>query len=47
MAKVTTPVAWCVWADQGSFGMVALYFKKVDQITADFAAVGGDIEKRS
>lgn len=40
------PVAMCVWADSGSVGVVAFYFKKVDQIKADFVTIRGDVEKR-
>jgi hypothetical protein len=41
------PVAMCVWADNGSVGVVAFYFKKVDQIKADFVKVRGEVEKRN
>jgi hypothetical protein len=40
------PVAMCVWVDSGSVGLVAVYFKKVDQIKNDFVTIRGQIEKR-
>ncbi|HZN17929.1 MAG TPA: hypothetical protein VFB84_07030 [Micromonosporaceae bacterium] len=40
------PVAMCVWADNGSLGVIAFYFKQVDQIKADFVTVRGEVEKR-
>lgn len=40
------PVAMCVWADNGSVGVVAFYFKKVDQIKAEFVTIRGEVEKR-
>ncbi|HET8661654.1 MAG TPA: hypothetical protein VFM55_21985 [Micromonosporaceae bacterium] len=40
------PMAMCVWADNGSMGVVVFYFKKVDQIKAEFVKVRGEVEKR-
>jgi hypothetical protein len=40
-------LAVCAWADNGSVGMIAVYFKKVDDIKGDFAAMRGEIEKKT
>jgi hypothetical protein len=40
-------LAVCAWADNGSVGMIAIYWKKVDDIKGDFAALRGEIEKKA
>jgi hypothetical protein len=42
-----TPLAVCAWADNGSVGMIAVYFKTVDQIKGEFVALRGEIEQKA
>jgi hypothetical protein len=39
-------VAMCVWADAGSVGLVAIYFKKVSQIKDEFVQIRGEVEQK-
>jgi hypothetical protein len=38
-------LAVCVWADNGSVGMIAWYFKSVDKVKGEFVKLRGQIEK--
>ncbi|HET9518328.1 MAG TPA: hypothetical protein VFO77_11425, partial [Actinoplanes sp.] len=40
-------LAICAWADSGSVGMIAAYFKSVEDIKPDFVDLRGEIEKVS
>ncbi len=41
------PVGVCVWADKGSVGMIAIYFKSAKETQAEFLAIRAAVEKRS
>jgi hypothetical protein len=36
----------CAWADNGSVGMIAVYFKSVDDVKAEFIDLRGQIEQK-
>lgn len=40
------PVAVCVWADRGSFGMIVTYFKSAAEAQSEFVAMRGEIEHK-
>jgi hypothetical protein len=40
------PLGVCVWADHGSVGVIALYFKTGAQAQAEFVQIRGEVEKR-
>lgn len=39
-----TPIAMCSWADDGSFGFVAFYFKKAADVRSMFVTARGEVE---
>jgi hypothetical protein len=39
-------LAVCAWADNGSVGVIAVFFKTVDDVKADFVSMRGEIEKK-
>jgi hypothetical protein len=40
-------VGICIWADKGSLGVVAIYFKTAEQTQAEFVQIRGLVEQRS
>lgn len=42
--KDGAPITMCVWADHGSFGLVAFFGQKVSAVTATFVQARGQIE---
>ena len=41
------PLGLCVWSDQGSVGVIGMYFKTGAQAQAEFVTMRGQIEQRS
>ncbi|WP_165942544.1 hypothetical protein, partial [Micromonospora sp. KC721] len=41
------PLGVCVWADEGSVGMIVMFFSSAKKAKAEFATIRGQIEKRS
>ncbi|MGN9809793.1 hypothetical protein ACTMSW_10570 [Micromonospora sp. BQ11] len=41
------PLGVCVWADQGSVGMIVMFFSSGSKAKAEFVSIRGQIEKRS
>ncbi|MCM0678210.1 hypothetical protein NCC78_26555, partial [Micromonospora phytophila] len=41
------PLGVCVWADQGSVGMIVMFFSSATKAKAQFATIRGQIEKKS
>ncbi|WP_420330302.1 hypothetical protein [Micromonospora endolithica] len=41
------PLGVCVWADQGSVGMIVMFFSSGADARSEFVAIRGQIEKRS
>ncbi|MEV4478546.1 hypothetical protein [Micromonospora coxensis] len=37
----------CVWADEGSVGMIVMFFSSASKAKAEFATIRGQVEKRS
>ena len=37
----------CVWADSGSIGVIAIYFKSGEQAQAEFVSIRGQVEQRT
>ncbi|QGN50029.1 hypothetical protein ACN26Y_30040 [Micromonospora sp. WMMD558] len=37
----------CVWADQGSVGMIVMFFSSASKAKSEFASIRGQVEKRS
>jgi hypothetical protein len=40
-------VAVCAWADNGSVGLIAAYFKTADELKGDFVALRGQVEQKT
>jgi hypothetical protein len=40
-------LAVCAWADNGSVGMIAFYWKKVDDVKAEFLDLRSQVEKKT
>ncbi|MFI7574800.1 hypothetical protein [Micromonospora sp. NPDC049497] len=41
------PLGVCVWADQGSVGMIVMFFSSGSKAKSEFVSIRGQIEKRS
>ncbi|MER7456963.1 hypothetical protein [Micromonospora sp. NPDC126480] len=41
------PLGVCVWADQGSVGMIVMFFSSGRKAKAEFTSIRGQVEKRS
>jgi hypothetical protein len=39
-----TPIAICAWADRGSFGVVAFYYKHASEVHAAFLSARSQVE---
>ncbi|MDM4718098.1 hypothetical protein QTQ03_00250 [Micromonospora sp. WMMA1363] len=41
------PLGVCAWADQGSVGMIVMFFSSCSKAKAEFTSIRGQVEKRS
>ncbi|MEH1029022.1 hypothetical protein [Micromonospora profundi] len=41
------PIGVCLWADEGSVGLVLMYYRSAEQVIAEFVGIRGQIEQRS
>ncbi|GAB3802213.1 hypothetical protein [Micromonospora zhanjiangensis] len=45
--ELSIKVGICIWADKGSLGVVAIYYRSADQTQAEFNQIRAQVEQRS